>query len=977
MSYAPRFRGSVLLAVATCVTATSVSAQEASSRRQIEEVIVTAERREASIQDTSISITNFSGEFLDDFGIRNQEDLQNFIPATTIQPYDATIRGVGRNFRALGGDPGVSTYMNGVYSEDLLTATAATFFDVERIEVLRGPQGTVYGRNAIGGAINVLYKQPTDEFEATLKSIFGNFGTNEYYGAVSGPLIEGKLAARANFSYRDRDGIVEEIGNGRDLDGLGTENAALQLRWNVTDDIELNLRQNIMRIDRSFGGGDGGGLITLNEEGAPMRNTTDLVPGYRFIDPNQTSNPLESDFFDASRPIRTFTDPVTGAARQAQNARPGIDFVDADGFQNAAASMTGFNNTSPEDAARLNACVFGGSIDGDDLCAATNGVNREEFDQQGTQFNATWDFSDRLQLKYIFGYNDLIYERVTDDDNTDSQFKDRQFYVNHEATYVSHELQAFFDIGDDISVTSGIFFYKAQIDQRGDYFSTLGEARYINPYQDDTALSADSAAAIGAPGLEGISASALAFGGAPMATLFAAKQACVNADDPAPSCERNYAVDNLNADLVPQGMRNDNLVTSAWMGDPGGVEALNVNHGPDSVGSDLLYATKTERDSFAAYTQGAWDINEDFTLTLGIRYAVDEVTAEENVFRYSETGAEPGGFLGLYGGLAAVNLVNGGLIDNGDGTFTATERATNGGIPFALSVYRPFQREDTRITGRVNLDWQINDDQMMYFSATSGYRSGGYNLVFFSQTATYDPEELIAYEIGTKSQFFDRTLQFNGSVYYYDYETIHTTASEVSSIGGSTVSVVEAPGAEIFGLEGEIIWFPTEQLTLGGNFSFTPSEYTEDLFISDPSRAETPESLFPEVTALTENINGNQVLQVPELKYTTYASYTFNLGARGNVELFGTYSWIDDVYYSPFERDQEKSEAYGRTDLRATWTSPSNTFIVTGFVNNVFDEVGVLQVLREGEEEFFRHTAGVTAPRLFGVELTYNMGAAR
>ena len=91
----------------------------------LEEVIVTAEKRETSIQDTSMSITAFTTEFMDDFGIRNQEDLQNFILATTIQPYDATIRGVGRNFRALGGDPGVATYMNGVYSEDLLSAWSA------------------------------------------------------------------------------------------------------------------------------------------------------------------------------------------------------------------------------------------------------------------------------------------------------------------------------------------------------------------------------------------------------------------------------------------------------------------------------------------------------------------------------------------------------------------------------------------------------------------------------------------------------------------------------------------------------------------------------------------------------------------------------------------------------------------------------------------------------------------------------------
>jgi iron complex outermembrane receptor protein len=198
---------------------------------------VTAERQEASIQDTSISITAFTGEFLDDFGIRNQADLQAFTPATTIQPYDATVRGVGRNFRALGGDPGVATYMNGVYSEDLLTATAATFWDVERIEVLRGPQGTLYGRNAVGGAINILYKEPTDVFEGALKAIYGNFGTEEYYGAFLGPLSD-TVMGRVNFSYRDRDGAVDEIGpKGVDLDGLGTDNLAVQLKWLASDDI--------------------------------------------------------------------------------------------------------------------------------------------------------------------------------------------------------------------------------------------------------------------------------------------------------------------------------------------------------------------------------------------------------------------------------------------------------------------------------------------------------------------------------------------------------------------------------------------------------------------------------------------------------------------------------------------------------------------------------------------------------------------
>ena len=314
-----RLFGRMAAAAAVLTTAVPALAQDAEPSRQIEEVIVTAERREASIQDTSISITAFTGDMLDDFGIRNQEDLQNFIPATTIQPYDATVRGVGRNFRALGGDPGVATYMNGVYSEDLLTATAATFWDVERIEVLRGPQGTLYGRNAVGGAINILYKEPEDEFDFAMKGIAGNFGTQEYYGMVNAPIIKDMLSGRFNFASRDRDGIIEEIGPGDDLDELGTDNYAGLLKFTPTDTITANIRYNDMRIKRSFGGANGGGLVVLNEEGQPFRNTTDIVPGYRAIDPANTdpANFAQNSWYDSTQPILNFNDPSTGAPVQA------------------------------------------------------------------------------------------------------------------------------------------------------------------------------------------------------------------------------------------------------------------------------------------------------------------------------------------------------------------------------------------------------------------------------------------------------------------------------------------------------------------------------------------------------------------------------------------------------------------------------------------------------------------------------------
>ena len=149
------------------VTASSaVLAAEEGSRR-IEEVVVTAERRESTVSDTSISITAFCEEMISDFGIQGADELVNFIPSTTRDAYDIRIRGVGRNFRALGGDPGVATYYNGVYSEDFgIAESEAALYDVARVEVLRGPQGTLYGRNAIGGALNYITNRPSYETEA-------------------------------------------------------------------------------------------------------------------------------------------------------------------------------------------------------------------------------------------------------------------------------------------------------------------------------------------------------------------------------------------------------------------------------------------------------------------------------------------------------------------------------------------------------------------------------------------------------------------------------------------------------------------------------------------------------------------------------------------------------------------------------------------------------------------------------------------
>ncbi len=922
-SYWITFAGALLL----CTSVNAASPEE--SGRQIEEVIVTAERQESSVQDTSISITAFTSELIEDFGIRNQSDMQNLIPATIILPYDAAIRGVGRNLRSLGGDPGISTYMNGVYSEDLYTATIQSLWDVERIEILRGPQGTLYGRNAIGGAMNFIYKEPTQEFESEIKGVVGGYGTRDINAVVSGGLIENVLAGRFSVARRQHDGYIDEIGPGPDTDSGDQLSIVGQLLWTPTENLQVKLRKNDIDVDRTMGGADGGGLIVFRGESVDglSRDQDTYAFGYRPIDYDVT-DPLNRGFYDANSPVYTFNHPTDGTSVTAQGIRPGVDRVLATtstgtkgtvGLPNYAYGLTNDDQES----------VFTDlkNIKGEDLCAQTNGKNMEDFDQQGTQLEAAWDLSDTVSLKYIYGESDLLYQRITDDDSSYSTTLDRQFYVNHEADYTSHELQAFYDLNDRLSVTSGIFFYDAEINQRGDFYSETNDPRFLN---------ADPISQAVAQG------------------------------NPAIASEVNlYSARDLNA---ADGTTLSAL--GAWNGDAGGTS---IAKGPNTAATDLEYHTRTIRDAFAAYTQGVLEINEEFTLTVGARYAVDEIFGEENLMRYSEEYVPPAALAAMgITSLAALNIYRGAL----DATTlqpTGTTHLLTTGIPMNLAVHRHMNREDKKWTGRINLDWAFADNMMVYANVTSGYRSGGYNLGFFSTTATYDPEELVAYEIGYKGQHLDNTLQIFGSVYLYDYSNIHTFGAEPSATGGVTTSVLEAKGAQITGLETEITWLITEELSIGGNVSFTPSEYTDTRLLANVADPRVPNSPFS-AADIYYNIKGNQLLNVPEQKGLLYGIYERSLDDLGSIKFLANYSWVDKVYHTPFADELDATPRYDRLDLRAIWTNNDESITVSAFVNNVFDKIGIRQLETHEESQGFRRTGQVTEPRVIGAEFSLKLG---
>lgn len=1019
-----------LAPLSVAVHAANAAAGEGeSSRRQIEEVIVTAEKRESTIQDTSISISAFDGEFLADFGIRNQEDLANFIPATTIQPYDMAVRGIGRSFRALGGDPGISTYLDGVYSEDFgIASTEGGLFDVERIEVLRGPQGTLYGRNAIGGAINFISKKPTDEFEGEVKTNFGTEGLVEYYGVVSGPIIEGVLNARANGVKRERDGYYEDLTPGnKDVGNYGDENYSLSLEFMPLDNVSFLVRGNERSYRRRMGGASTSGIIALNENGGQGRDTTTEVFGYRPIlssntDPLAASfdasqgaaalaatgnanlnlaNPVASSFLNPAGELFSFTNPRTNETILAQRLRPGVDPATVNepsrNFGGGPGGSFAIGPTADAD-----------DFTGDDLVTATNGNNDEFFDHQAVSFQANWDVNDWLSTKYIFGYTDYFYDRTTDQDLTGNPNADETFYVSQENENFQHEFQFFFDFGDRATLTSGLFFYEARIDQRGDFYSSVAEPRYA------------AATDYGSGGVTGFVLDAVLGNARP--DLFAGKQA-YNALDAAGQAEI------LNGDTLN--------VAGIWTGDnaaqAGGCSAL--PNGPVTCGSFTEYATISNTEAFAFYNQAEIFLSDQFSLTLGLRYAEDERSGEENVFLYSEQdpgtanlAQDPANFAlpevlllsAIDSGLASGGPANGtsllapgvlpvtptgsllqynistGAID--PATLQQTGNATTRlqGVPFGISFYRPVKETFDDITWRVNLDWEPNDTTLLYAGVTTGYRAGGFNLANLSDNATYDSEEITAYEIGWKDQLFDRTVQLNMSAYFYDYENIHASVDGQSAALGATVNNVRAiPTAEIFGVEADVLWLATENLTLGGNFSFTDSEYTSDLtgaidFDGDGTDefqnisltqnefdASLPASLFRNPAERVQSIEGNQLLLVPEIKWTLFGMYNHPLANGSSVEGRTTLSYTDEVFFSVENNPEDQAPEYYRWDARLTWTSPTENIIVSGFVNNILDDIGVRQITRTAESQNYLRSAVPTDPRLMGIELTYRFGAYR
>ena len=243
------------VAVGFCTPAVAQNQIDGSAARTLEEIVITARKKEESLLDAPLSVSAVTGVQLDRAGIDSFNQVLNTIPNTgqaggiagNIQGL-ITIRGISTLIRFLGLETGVGFYVDGVYqgrpqnfNQDLL--------DIERIEVLRGPQGALFGKNTIAGAINIITRKPGNDLNAAIEAQFGNFGHTRVEGAISGSLAADTLAGSLSIGVHQRDPFVDNV-NGPGVDDADLITYRGKLRFTPNDEVELIFSADGLR-DRS------------------------------------------------------------------------------------------------------------------------------------------------------------------------------------------------------------------------------------------------------------------------------------------------------------------------------------------------------------------------------------------------------------------------------------------------------------------------------------------------------------------------------------------------------------------------------------------------------------------------------------------------------------------------------------------------------------------------------------------------------
>lgn len=424
---------------------------------------------------------------------------------------------------------------------------------------------------------------------------------------------------------------------------------------------------------------------------------------------------------------------------------------------------------------------------------------------------------------------------------------------------------------------------------------------------------------------------------------------------------------------------------------------------------------RAETESFAAYAQASYAITEQLKFTAGVRHTSDKKDfAFANANAILPTAGTPPVPQGT-----AITLSTGPIPNSAFGTEGAATNCTYTTFPPPRSGFQCLASNTTILTGatydtkkfnkttwRAGLDYQLSDDNLMYASVSTGFRSGGFNSGQgpAALQPTFNPETVIAYEIGSKNRFADNTIQINLAAFYNNYKGLQEQRQV--PVGATTLSIIENSGkARSYGAEAELIWQPVDALQIGATFAYLNAKYTEYRDVPAPfgttilvtdAAALTPtvvngvtiapagqRRLFAPgyncglvagtggagqpAAAYGCDISGNSIPYSPEFTGAVYASYEIDLGSAGTLTPYASINFSSSFFGQPFNSILEKQDAFSKIDLRLTWAYNENVSI-QGFVTNVTDKVTSTRFVWGGGGAL---QASYAPPRLWGARASF------
>jgi iron complex outermembrane receptor protein len=804
------------------------SGSAAGGGAEVEAVIVTAQKREEAIQDVPIAISAFTQKDLEAQKIEGGFDLLKAIPNVTFSKnnftgYNFSIRGVGTKAISATTDPGVSVSFNntGLIQNRLFEQE---YFDIERVEVLRGPQGTLYGRNATSGVINLISAKPKlGQFEAFVKAEVGNYQSKRAQGMINIPIIDDKLAVRIAGAITDRVGydfnsITDNPVNGRSLWSVRTtigfeptENIRGNLVWERFEENDDRLRTGKQLCHRDpgktvIGNHDGDAGTPTFDQAAAEANNPSMAPVTAVLHPALFSQGcLPGNLYDDN----AFSTP-NGLSI------PFVFGIQALGY---AGFPIGYIDGVPQSILQLGD-PYGGMRQSTDMRSIAS-IRDPRYEAQADliQLNLEFDLSDTLTVYSQTAYNkDSVYSFqdfnrfntlpvFTDTSNLEpvtsfpgpgdwrdlapgGVFCDPQLGCSNRmagfdisqasAEQFSQEFRLQSDFDAPVNFSLGANYTK--FDVLVDYYvmiNMLTAAALIPPFNNPVDIDPG-------PGIDGeIDFSVCGYND--YLAFFNNGVGPSPADDPRAFCP--YI-------------------------DPNPVESIN-GEGHNYFRSKNPYKLK----SWAAFGEAYWQIREDLKLTAGIRYTDDTKTFIP----------VPSQVLNAY-------------------NFSAAGTVSKG-----YPEKPPIVQNWGEFTGRLVIDWKpvlpFTDDTMVYASFSRGYKGGGANppqpgfateaelrealpaevlsameqfgmpLPILQLTAaeysdTFDAEFVNAFEVGSKNTILGGGMTFNTTAFYYDY-----AGYQVSQIRDRT-AVNENFDATIWGLEFETLFSPTRNFQIVANLGY-------------------------------------------------------------------------------------------------------------------------------------------------------------